>query len=40
VIAEAPDGVGVTFAEPDLAQVEHVRQILPSLGHRRLQPSC
>jgi predicted amidohydrolase len=40
VIAEAPDGVGVTFAEPDLAQVEHVRQMLPSLRHRRLQPSC
>jgi len=40
VIAEAPDGVGVTFAEPDLAQVEHVRKILPSLRHRRLQPSC
>ena len=40
VIAEAPDGVGVTFAEPDLAQVERVRQILPSLRHRRLQPSC
>jgi predicted amidohydrolase len=40
VIAEAPDGVGVTFAEPDLAQVEHVRHILPSLRHRRLQPSC
>jgi deaminated glutathione amidase len=40
VVAEAPDGVGVTFAEVDLARVEQVRQILPSLRHRRLQPSC
>jgi len=40
VVAEAPDEVGVTFAELDLARVEQVRQILPSLRHRRLQPSC
>jgi predicted amidohydrolase len=40
LVAEAPDGVGVTFAELDLARVEQVRQILPSLRHRRLQPSC
>jgi deaminated glutathione amidase len=39
LVAEAPDGVGVTFAELDLARVEQVRQILPSLRHRRLQPS-
>jgi len=39
-VAEAPDEVGVTFAELDLARVEQVRQILPSLRHRRLQPSC
>jgi predicted amidohydrolase len=39
VVAEAPDEVGVTFAELDLARVEQVRQILPSLRHRRLQPS-
>jgi predicted amidohydrolase len=40
LVAQAPDGVGVTFAELDLARVEQVRQILPSLRHRRLQPSC
>jgi deaminated glutathione amidase len=40
VIAEAPDGVGVTVAELDLAQVTHVREMLPALRHRRLFPSC
>jgi predicted amidohydrolase len=40
VLAEAPDGIGVTFAELDLTRVEQVRQILPSLRHRRLQPNC
>jgi deaminated glutathione amidase len=40
LVAQAPDGVGVTFAELDLARVEQVRQILPSLRHRRLQPNC
>jgi deaminated glutathione amidase len=40
LVAEAPDEVGVTFAELDLARVEQVRQILPSLRHRRLQPNC
>ena len=40
LVAQAPDEVGVTFAELDLARVEQVRQILPSLRHRRLQPSC
>jgi predicted amidohydrolase len=40
LVAQAPDGVGVTFAELDLARVEQVRQILPSQRHRRLQPSC
>ena len=40
VVAQASDEVGVTFAELDLARVEQVRQILPSLRHRRLQPSC
>ena len=40
VVAQAPDEVGVTFAELDLARVEQVRQILPALRHRRLQPSC
>ena len=40
VLAEAPDGPGVTFAELDLAEVQRTREILPSLRHRRLQPSC
>jgi deaminated glutathione amidase len=40
LVAQAPDGVGVTIAELDLTRVEQVRQILPSLRHRRLQPSC
>ena len=40
VIARAPEGVGVTFAELDLAEVSRVREILPALAHRRLNPSC
>jgi predicted amidohydrolase len=40
LVAEAPDGVGVTLAELDLGQVERTREILPALSHRRLQPSC
>jgi predicted amidohydrolase len=40
LVAQAPDEVGVTFAELDLARVEQVRRILPSLRHRRLQPNC
>jgi predicted amidohydrolase len=40
IVAEAPDGVGVTFAKLDLGEVGHVREILPSLSHRRLNPSC
>ena len=40
VLAEAPDGPGVTFAELDLGQVQHTREILPALRHRRLHPSC
>ena len=40
VIARAPDGVGVTLAELDLAEVSRIREILPALQHRRLSPSC
>jgi deaminated glutathione amidase len=40
VIAEAPDGVGVTVAELAMAEVGRVRGILPALRHRRLFPSC
>ena len=35
VIATAPDGVGVTFADLDLAAIERVRGRLPALSHRR-----
>jgi predicted amidohydrolase len=40
VIARADDGVGVTFAELDLDEVQRVRQMLPALRHRRLNPTC
>jgi deaminated glutathione amidase len=40
VIAEAPDGVGVTVAELAMTEVGRVRGILPALRHRRLFPSC
>ncbi|MGA9162346.1 MAG: carbon-nitrogen hydrolase family protein [Actinomycetota bacterium] len=40
LVAEAPDGVGATFADLDLGQVERTREILPALRHRRLQPTC
>ncbi|HEX7464060.1 MAG TPA: carbon-nitrogen hydrolase family protein [Actinomycetota bacterium] len=40
VVARAPDGVGVTFAELDLGEVSRVRERLPALRHRRLNPSC
>lgn len=40
VIAEAPDGVGVTLAELDLDEIHRVREMLPALRHRRLFPSC
>jgi len=36
VVATAPDGVGVTFAEVDLSAVTRVRERLPALAHRRL----
>ncbi len=40
VLVRAPDGVGVTLAELDLAEVGRVREVLPALGHRRLGPVC
>jgi predicted amidohydrolase len=40
VLARAPDGVGVTFAELDLEEAGRVRERLPALRHRRLSPSC
>jgi predicted amidohydrolase len=36
VLARAPEGVGVTFAEFDLDEVHRVRERLPALRHRRL----
>jgi predicted amidohydrolase len=36
VVAQAPDGVGVTVADLDLARVDQVRGELPSLANRRL----
>jgi predicted amidohydrolase len=40
VLARTPDGVGVTFADLDLEEVRRVRQRLPALRNRRLNPSC
>src|SRR6266542_2820985 len=36
VLARAPEGVGVTFADLDLEEVRRVRERLPALRHRRL----
>jgi predicted amidohydrolase len=36
VIAQAPDIVGVTFAELDLERLGEIRETLPSLANRRL----
>ena len=40
VIARAGDAVGVTVAELDLDEVRRVREMLPALRHRMLNPSC
>ena len=40
VVARAEEGVGVTFAELDLGEVRRVREMLPALRHRRLNPLC
>jgi predicted amidohydrolase len=40
VLARAADGVGVTCAELDLDEVRRVREMLPALRHRRLNPCC
>jgi predicted amidohydrolase len=40
LVAVASGGVGVTCADLDLDEVARVREILPSLRHRRLNPSC
>jgi len=36
VVAQAPDTVGVTFADLDLERLETIRRELPSLANRRL----
>jgi predicted amidohydrolase len=36
VIAQAPDVVGVTVADLDLARVDVIRRDVPSLANRRL----
>jgi predicted amidohydrolase len=36
VVAQAPDEVGVVFAEIDLERLERIRAELPSLANRRL----
>lgn len=41
VLARASDeGTGVTFADLDLEELRRVRDRLPALRHRRLNPSC
>lgn len=40
VLARAPDGIGVTFADLDLEEVRRARERLPALRHRRLNPFC
>jgi deaminated glutathione amidase len=36
VVAQAPDSVGIIYAELDLDRVEAVRRQVPSLANRRL----
>ena len=40
VVVRAPDGVSVALADLDLEDVRRVRERLPALRHRRLNPSC
>jgi predicted amidohydrolase len=40
VVARAPDGVGITVADLELEDLHRVREVLPALRHRRLNPSC
>jgi deaminated glutathione amidase len=40
VVARAADGSGLTCADVDLDEVRRVREVLPALRHRRLNPSC
>ena len=41
VLVRAPrEGDGVWFADLDMARLQHVRETLPALQHRRLGPVC
>ncbi|MGZ4125234.1 MAG: carbon-nitrogen hydrolase family protein [Actinomycetota bacterium] len=40
VVARAADGVGLTCVDIDLDEVRRVREVLPALRHRRLNPTC
>jgi deaminated glutathione amidase len=41
VLARGPEeGTGVTFADVDFAELRRIREQLPALRHRRLNPSC
>ncbi|HXF73618.1 MAG TPA: carbon-nitrogen hydrolase family protein [Actinomycetota bacterium] len=40
VLARLDEGVGVAWADLDLAELRRVRERLPALRHRRLAPSC
>jgi predicted amidohydrolase len=40
VLARAEDGAGLTCVEVDLDEVRRVREVLPALRHRRLNPTC
>ncbi len=40
VLARADDGVGVTCVDIDVDEVRRVREALPALRHRRLNPTC
>jgi predicted amidohydrolase len=40
VLARAADGVGLTCVDLDLDEVRRVRDVLPALRHRRMNPTC
>jgi deaminated glutathione amidase len=40
VLARAADGVGLTCVDLDLEDVRRVRDVLPALRHRRMNPTC
>jgi deaminated glutathione amidase len=40
VLARAGDGVGLTCVDIELDEVRRIREVLPALRHRRLNPTC